>query len=376
LGSRSKEKEKSTLMHMADALISPLVGGAMGAVAAVAAGTSVHKVQREADDRRVPLMGVIGAFVFAAQMINFSIPGTGSSGHLGGGLLLAALLGPYAGFLSLAAVLILQALFFADGGLLALGCNLVNLGVMSCFVAYPLIYRPLTRGRPSSPRLLLASVLAAVLGLQLGAFGVVAETTVSGVSGLPFGSFLLLMQPIHLAIGLVEGLVTASILIFLRKARPELLAAAATGRALSRFVPLRRILAVFAAAAFLLAFVFVGLASADPDGLEWAVARLLGRDPSAGPAVSGLHAFLADLQQGIALFPDYALRPAGPPHDPSSPLTAAAPLLGTGLALLLVAIAALALAAVRRRTRRARPAPPPAPDAAPAPAPAPPAHHP
>ncbi len=354
-------------MHMADALISPLVGGVMGAVAAVAAGTSVRKVQREADDRRVPLMGVMGAFVLAAQMINFSIPGTGSSGHIGGGLLLAALLGPYAGFLSIAAVLVLQALFFADGGLLALGCNMVNLGVMSCFIAYPLVFRPLTRGRQTPLRILVASVLAAVLGLQLGAFGVVAETTVSGVSGLPFGSFLLLMQPIHLAIGLVEGLVTASILVFLRKARPELLAAAASGRALSRDVPLRRVLAVFAAAAFLLAFVFVGFASADPDGLEWAARRILGRSPSAGPAVSGLHAFLADLQRRIALFPNYGVKPAGPAPDPSSPLSAAAPLIGAGLVLLLVVLAALVLSATRRRHAR-RAADHPASPAAPPPA--------
>ena len=355
-------------MHMIDALISPLVGAAMGAVAAVATAGSVRRVQRSADDRRIPLMGVMGAFVFAAQMINFSIPGTGSSGHLGGGLLLAALLGPAAGFLSLAAVLVLQALFFADGGLLALGCNLVNLGVMTCFVAYPLVYRPLTRRRATPGRILLGSVLAAVLGLQLGAFGVVVETTVSGVTELPFVSFLLLMQPLHLAIGLVEGLVTASILLFLRKARPELLDAATTGAPLSGGAPFRRVLALFASAAFLLAFVFVGLASADPDGLEYAVAALLGPGASSGPAVSSLHAFLADLQQRLALFPDYAPRPVQPgsPLDPASPLAPYAALVGAGLTLLLLALVAAALLVRRRRSRLVKPsAPPPAPSSPP-----------
>ena len=136
-------------MHMADALISPAVGGTMWAAAAGMAAYSARKVQNELDERKVPLMGVLGAFIFAAQMINFTIPGTGSSGHLGGGLILAILLGPYAGFLTMASVLTIQALFFADGGLLALGCNIFNLGFFSCFIAYPFIYKQITKGKPS-----------------------------------------------------------------------------------------------------------------------------------------------------------------------------------------------------------------------------------
>ena len=84
-------------------------------------------------------MGVVGAFVFAAQMINFSIPGTGSSGHITGGVLLAAILGPEAGFLSLVSILIVQCLFFGDGGLLALGCNIINMVFFSCFIGYKFI---------------------------------------------------------------------------------------------------------------------------------------------------------------------------------------------------------------------------------------------
>ena len=106
------------------------------------------RVNKELDDRKVPLMGVLGAFLFAAQMINFTIPATGSSGHLGGGLLLTVLLGPYAALLTIASVLMIQALFFADGGLLALGCNIFNLGVFPAFVAYPLLYRPLAGRTP------------------------------------------------------------------------------------------------------------------------------------------------------------------------------------------------------------------------------------
>src|SRR5512135_1729831 len=168
-------------MHMADALLSPAVGGTMWASAASIAYCSA-RVRAELDDRKVPLMGVLGAFLFAAQMINFTIPGTGSSGHLGGGLLLAILLGPHAAFLGVASVLVVQALFFADGGLLALGCNVVNLGVLTAYVAYPLVYLPLARrGHPW-----LGTVGAAIVSLQLAAFGVVVETVLSGISALPF----------------------------------------------------------------------------------------------------------------------------------------------------------------------------------------------
>ena len=138
-------------MHMADALLSPAVGGTLWAASSGTIAYCSAKVRKELDDRKVPLMGVLGAFLFAAQMINFSIPGTGSSGHLGGGLLLTILLGPHAAFLTLASVLIVQALFFADGGLLALGCNIFNLGFFPAFVAYPYIYKKIAGERPGRP---------------------------------------------------------------------------------------------------------------------------------------------------------------------------------------------------------------------------------
>lgn len=121
-------------MHMADALVSPIIGGVMWSASIGTLSYSIKKVQMNIDYAKVPLMGVMGAFVFAAQMINFSIPMTGSSGHIGGGILLAILLGPHAGFLAITSVLIIQALFFADGGLLALGCNIFNLGFLLAFL--------------------------------------------------------------------------------------------------------------------------------------------------------------------------------------------------------------------------------------------------
>ena len=129
-------------------------------------------------------------------------------------------------------ILTIQSLFFADGGLMALGANVWNMAFYGCFVGYFLIYRPLMRshcfarrGERAANRLkiTLASVLGCVLTLQLGAFSVVLETTLSGITDLPFGAFCAIMQPIHLAIGLIEGLITAAVLLFLYEARPELL---------------------------------------------------------------------------------------------------------------------------------------------------------
>ena len=211
-------------MHMADALVSPAVAVTMYAASAAAAGVSLvqlHKEEAAAPElakKKLPTMAVMSALVFAGQMINYTIPGTGSSGHLCGGMLLSAILGPWAGFLSMIVILAIQALFFADGGLLALGANVWNMAFYGCFVGYFLIYRPLMQGRllagKGRTKLVLASVLGCVVTLQLGALSVVVETSLSGITALPFGAFAALMQPIHLAIGLVEGGITAAVLLF------------------------------------------------------------------------------------------------------------------------------------------------------------------
>ena len=217
-------------MHMADALISPAVGGTMWAATAGLTAYSAKKLKNNLDDHKVPLMGVLGAFIFAAQMINFTIPATGSSGHLAGGMILAILLGPYAAFLTMASVITVQALFFADGGLLALGCNIINMGFFACFIAYPFIYKKIVGARPTQGRILLGAMAASILALQMGAFGVVLETLFSGISELSFSTFILLMLPIHLAIGIVEGLVTAAVVSFVWKAHPEILTLAPSAR--------------------------------------------------------------------------------------------------------------------------------------------------
>ena len=273
-------------MHMADALLSPAVGGAMWAASAGTIAWCSAKVRSGLDDRKVPLMGVLGAFLFAAQMINFTIPATGSSGHLGGGLLLAILLGPHAAFLTIASVLVVQALFFADGGLLALGCNIFNMGFIPAFIVYPFVYQKIIGKNPGQLRLTLATMVSAIVGLQLGSFSVVLETLFSGISALPFATFLLLMQPIHLAIGVVEGFVTVAVVSFVRTARPEILQEALEARPIAGR-PVRSILLTFLAAAVLTGGVVSWFASKNPDGLEWAIARATGKEGAEGPGAGG-----------------------------------------------------------------------------------------
>jgi len=293
-------------MHMADALISPAVGATMWTATAVTTVYCAKKVREELDESKIPLMGVAGAFIFAAQMLNFTIPGTGSSGHLGGGLILAILLGPEAAFLVMASVLGVQALFFADGGLLALGANIFNLGFFPAFVAYPLVYKRIVGRTPTNARVMTGSVLAAIVALQLGSLGVVLETTLSGVSELPFAGFAALVLPIHLAIGLVEGLVTAAVILFVKQAQPELLARSASRSSL-RGLNLKSVLVGFAAAALLSAVAFAWFASSNPDGLEWSIQRLAG-PTGAQSATTGLHDSLSGIQKQVALLPGYAFR--------------------------------------------------------------------
>jgi cobalt/nickel transport system permease protein len=302
-------------MHMADALISPAVGGTMWVASAGAIAYCSKKVREEMDDKKAPLMGVLGAFLFAAQLINFTIPATGSSGHLGGGLLLAILLGPCAAFLTIASVLTVQALFFADGGLLALGCNIFNLGIFPAFIAYPLIYKKITGSQPTQGRIAAASLIAAVVSLQLGAFGVVLETVSSDISSLPFSSFVLLMQPIHLGIGIVEGVVTAAVVSFVYRARPEILQSALHAKPIGDF-RIRTVIVAFLAAAVVTGGLLSWFASGNPDGLEWSIKKVTGKEEiEAGK--DGLHGSLASLQEKLAFLPDYNFKKSDLPKTES-----------------------------------------------------------
>jgi len=297
-------------MHMADSLLSPAVGATMCVVSAVAIAYSVKK--SELCKEKVPMIGVMGAFIFAAQMINVAIPATGSSGHIVGGILLAAMIGCFPAFLSMSAVLAIQCLFFADGGLLALGCNIFNLGVIPCLIVYPLFFKPFIEKGITPGRITSAAMLSSVAALQIGAFCVVLQTWFSGTTALPFAEFAMFMQPIHLAIGVLEGLATAAILCYVYKAHPKVMA--------------------FAVATLLTAGVLSLLASSNPDGLEWAVENI---------AV----AYEFESKTLATFFmPDYGFKNA----EGSLLETSIAGVAGAGLTFLLIGFAAF-VASLRRR---------------------------
>ena len=287
-------------MHMADALLAPAVAATMYAASGTAAGLSVKKLTKDENTQKLPTMAVASALVFAGQMINYTIPGTGSSGHMCGGMLLSALLGPQAGFLSMIVVLTIQCLFFADGGLMALGANIWNMAFYGCFVGYYLIWRPIMQSnlfgnmeprKAQRARIIAASLIGCVVTLQMGAFSVVLETTLSGITELPFGAFCALMQPIHLAIGIVEGLITAAVLTYVYETRPELIrdvdltAQSAEGR---NSKPLGVVIFTLAMLVVLVGGVFSHFASGNPDGLEWALFAFADSDSAMGTTVSGI----------------------------------------------------------------------------------------
>jgi cobalt/nickel transport system permease protein len=296
-------RKEENPMHMADALISPAVGGTMWAATAGLTIYSARKLGQDMDERKVPLMGVLGAFVFAAQMINFTIPATGSSGHLAGGMILSILLGPYAAFLTMASIITVQALFFADGGLLALGCNIFNMGFFACFIAYPFIYKKIVGDQPTQRRIFGGAMASAIVGLQLGAFGVVLETIFSGITDLPFRTFLLLMQPIHLAIGVVEGLATTLVVIFIWKARPETMELAGPHRETAAG-SLRQVLVGLLTLTVVTGGALSWFASTHPDGLEWSIFHATGKEELSGQE-HGVHRLVAEVQKKTAFLPDY-----------------------------------------------------------------------
>lgn len=239
-------------MHLGNSIICPVTGIPMIVAAGAAAIWAFKKAKKDFTKEGILPAVALTSFVFALQMINFSIPTTGSSGHIVGALLLAAILGPYTAFLAICGILLVQALFFADGGLMALGCNIFNMGILACFVAYPLIYRPLADRRKT----VTGAILASVVALQLGAVAVVAESAISG-STTDAAMFASLMQSIHFAIGIIEGVFTAVIVLVAKKS------------ALSKMFSY-----CISGAALILAGVISQFASAKPDGLEWSLLNM------------------------------------------------------------------------------------------------------
>lgn len=289
-------------MHMADALLVPAVGIGMYAASAVPTAVSIKKIDFKKETEKIPMVGVMGAFVFATQMINFTIPGTGSSGHLCGGMLLTALLGPYAAFLTMIVVLATQCLLFADGGILALGANIWNMAFYGCFAGYFFFIKPLWKNGITRGKITAASILGCMVTLQFGAFSVTLETLLSGVTELPFSVFVATMQPIHLAIGLVEGLITTAVLLFVYETKPELLKVENKKDRLT----LPQLLAVLGACALLIGGGLSLAASSYPDGLEWSIQKVTGSEEL--EAEGSAYDTVARIQENTAVLPDYTFK--------------------------------------------------------------------
>jgi cobalt/nickel transport system permease protein len=335
-------------MHMADALLSPVVGTAMCAVSASAIAYSVKEVKKDdLCEKKIPIIGVMGAFVFAAQMINFTIPGTGSSGHIGGGILLAAMIGGFPALLSISAVLIIQCLFFADGGLLALGCNIFNMGVIPCLIVYPLLYKPLLKNNLTSGRITIASVASVVVALQLGAFSVVLETLFSGITELPFTTFVLLMLPIHLAIGIIEGIITAAVVCFVYKMRPEIMESSFERTAIKNNVPIKNVIILLVVIALITGGLLSLFVSEHPDGLEWSIEKTAGTTEL--NIKDSFTEGAASIQERLAFMPDYNFLNAG--EESSRIGTTVAGITGSVITFIFAGISVFIISLVKKKQK-------------------------
>ena len=294
-------------MHMANELLSLPVSGSCLVLAAGALGWVCKKCKQSVPTDQFALMGVLGAFIFAAQMINIQLPGMpGTSGHMIGAVLLAIILGPHAGALVLSSVVFIQCLIFQDGGLLALGCNLINMALVPSYVGY-WVYTLITGRNHSDKKAYAGAILGALVTVELGALLVPIQAQLSGILLVPLRTFVLTMVAVHLIIGLLEGVLTVAVLAYLRQVKPDVFALPVQGGGhLSR----KALLSSLMIATLFIAGVVSLFASDLPDGLEWSA----GDRPDQPEVVS----FIAEpeeriasvdlLHAKIALAPDYTPR--------------------------------------------------------------------
>lgn len=253
-------------MHIPEGMLSTPVALVTDLGAAGIIGYSTYWVKRYFSSKKVVLMAVLGALIFALQMLNFPISG-GTSGHFAGGTLAGIILGPYAGSIVMTAVLAVQAFVFKDGGILALGANIINMGVIAPFLGY-LLYRVIVRASSSTPRKVAASAIAAWVGAVVSAFAVALEIWLSGNA-----NFMLIMSSmliVHAVIGLGEAAITGGLVGYLATVRPTLLEGA-TSEPTCEAPPRQSLKGVVITLGViaLIATGFSWLASSHPDGLEF-----------------------------------------------------------------------------------------------------------
>jgi len=249
-------------LHIPDGFLSFIVSAVCWALSAMILSVAISRTNKSLGEKQVPLMGIMAAFIFAAQMINFPVAG-GTSGHLLGGALAAMVLGPWAAMVVMTAVIAVQSLLFQDGGLLVMGANILNMGLMTSVIGYGLYRAVLGR----SPRVRLAVAgSAAWLSVMAAALATALQLWLSGTSNLQ--TVTLSMLGVHALIGSGEALITVAALTFILQTRPDLIGdgsvAARGGRG-------------WALAGVVLSLVVILLspfASANPDGLERVAANL------------------------------------------------------------------------------------------------------
>ncbi|WP_328688187.1 energy-coupling factor ABC transporter permease [Streptomyces caniferus] len=218
-------------MHVPDGFINAPVSAATGAVAAVAVAVSLRGARRElvgagaggaaGAERTAPLAGLVAAFIFAVQMLNFPVA-AGTSGHLLGGALAAILVGPYTGVLCVSVVLLMQGVLFADGGLTALGVNITDMAIVTTVVAYAL-FRGLVKVLPRRRRsITVASFVAALLSVPAAAVAFTAIYALGGTADVPIGKVFTAMVGVHVLIGIGEAAITALTVGAVIAVRPDL----------------------------------------------------------------------------------------------------------------------------------------------------------
>jgi cobalt/nickel transport system permease protein len=247
---------KPVFLHVPDGLLSLPVAVLCWIISALLVLVAVRRSKGELGERQVPLMGVMAAFIFAAQMINFPVAG-GTSGHLLGGALAAITLGPWGAMLVMTSVIMVQALLFQDGGLVVMGANILNMGLLTVLLSYGL-YRA-SAGRSSGVRLGVAG-LAAWLSVMAAALATALQLWLSGTARLDIVVPAMLF--VHALIGIGEALITVAALAFILRTRPDLVEAhVPSGRGGKGWIVVGLLLSLAVVA-------LAPLASADPDGLE------------------------------------------------------------------------------------------------------------
>lgn len=247
-------------MHIPDGFLSVIVSILLWIISIITIIFALRKVKNELGDREVPLMGVLAAAIFAGQMLNFSVTG-GTSGHLLGAAIATILLGPWAAVLVMTSVVSIQALLFQDGGILALGANIFNMGVVGVFVSYAVFrWAQMAFGRYKWG-LIVSGFIAAWSSILIASLACAIELALSGTS--PANIAIPAMAGIHALIGIGEGLITVGALTFLFATRKDLLSKTSPSAASSKGLLIGgSVIAVILA-------VLSPLASSHPDGLEW-----------------------------------------------------------------------------------------------------------